>query len=151
MWIKKLKPYKSLRTQTIAALYLIGCSRPFVDFGSTDAQADAEIRTPTTIDAGYKAINRSIVIPRKETTTPKSEADSSTTVSEGSVDAGNEPDATIAIQDSGRSETEVKEAATPPPKPWYLTNPDGVCVAGNPKMCLSGCSCPHNGLPWCCT
>jgi hypothetical protein len=42
----------------------------------------------------------------------------------------------------------VKEAQAM--KPWWESNPEGVCVTGNPKQCSSGCSCVHNGQAWCC-
>lgn len=120
-----------------SSCFIISCSDSFTSFSDTDAKQERAN------ESGYRPNPIYHVRERETDATTASQIDAGVPLPESSIDSGSEPDAAIRVQDSGRSETQVM-------KPWWESNPEGVCVSGNPKQCASGCSCVHNGQAWCC-
>jgi hypothetical protein len=124
-------------------LSLLGCSDSFTKFNGQSEETDA---------GGYRPDSIYHVTEREKDATPESQRDAGAAIQTSSIDSGSQPNEPIRIQDSGRPKDNQQDAQKEAQvmKPWWESNPEGVCVAGNPKQCASGCSCVHNGQAWCC-
>lgn len=126
---------------TLFAFSVVGCSNGFSTSllnGNPTQETDS-----STNDSG-NSYDSGVYDAKGEASNSQQDSGStSITIPTSPSDSGSKPNESIRVQDSGRPKTEVV-------KPWWETNPDGVCVPNNPKQCASGCSCVHNNQPWCC-